>query len=202
VQYLQPHAKALYPAPAKQPLNARERAAAGKPSLPLAQYHAARPLDLSNHVGGDVEVVLPVEELARGAHNAKKRFIWGDKIYTADTDLFAAIVHQALVPSKCTESGFGWPDAVRHVRAIVRVWPPQRGYRGTLRNGLRSRGWPNKCFEFAYSIERAWLVVQVVRSLRLALAYAPLQHSLLVRALGWCSRLLRPCHCADLLPCI
>ena len=162
-QFLPPSDKAKYPDPDKLPLNSRQRALASKPAMPVAHYHAHRLLDLSNHVGSLVEVVLPVEEVTRAARAVRKRHIWGDKLYTADTDLFAALVHLALLPAKCAETGWQWPDAVVQVRCILRAWPPQRGYKACLRNGMRSRAWPNRCCEFAYEVERAWLIVRVMR---------------------------------------
>lgn len=163
VQFLAADVRDRYADPEKQPLNERERAVSSKAAIPIYHYHATKVLDLGDHVGNVVEVVLSIDDLVHAARNTKKRHIWGDHVYTADTDLFAAMVHEAVLPSKCTEQPFAWPSAVLHLRAILRVKPPQKGYQGTLRNGMRSRSWPNKCFEFSYSVERVWMIVRIVR---------------------------------------
>ena len=165
MQWLRSDAKAAYSSEGKPPLNQREMTAAGKQSLPTKQYQAKRALDVSAHIGQHVEVVLPVDELTPAARNIKKRRIWGDGIYTADTDIFAALVHQALLPAKCADPLFRWPTAVAHLRCIIKVQPAQASYSGALRNGMRSRGWSQQnVFDNAYSIARAWAVVRMVRS--------------------------------------
>jgi hypothetical protein len=163
VQFLAADVRDRYANPEMQPLNERERAVSSKVAIPIFHYHATKVLDLGDHVGNVVEVVLSIDDLVHAARNTKKRHIWGDHVYTADTDLFAAMVHEAVLPSKCTEQPFAWPSAVLNLRAILRVKPPQKGYQGTLRNGMRSRSWPNKCFDFSYSLERVWMIVRIVR---------------------------------------
>ena len=147
-----------------QPLeqNNRERQAAGKPLLDLLFWNGSRALDLSDYVGRVVQVHLRANDIGRAARNTKKKHLWGSGHYTADTDLFAALVHQGLLPLKSMDQAYGWPAGTQHVGALLRVSPPQTKYKGDWRNGIRSRSWPNSCFSFSFAIERAWLVVQMV----------------------------------------
>lgn len=170
MQWLPEELKTKFTSPEAMILNERERQQQGQPIIAVIHYHAMRPLDLSNHIGSHVEICMPVEEAQRAARNFKKRHMWGDQVYTADTDLFAALVHRAFLAAKCVDPAFQWPQAITHLRCIVRVLPPQGGYGGCLRNGVRTRAWPSKCHEFAYSIVRAWLTLRAVRFAHLAVS--------------------------------
>lgn len=142
-----------------RPRNNRERKAASMPTLQTVQFEVNQVLEgLRKYVGQHVEVRMPRDQLSVAAKDMKKRQIWGERIYTADTDLFHALVHQGFLPFRCSEPSFQWPDALREIRVLLKVHPSMQFYPGTLRNGLRSRAWASACFNCAYSIDRAWII--------------------------------------------
>lgn len=150
------------------PLNIRQATAAGQPPPPILHFVAGRPLPLSPHRGAHVEVRLPHEELLRAARNSRKRTLWGDGVYTADSDVFSALVHQAFLPARCAELAFRWPAVVSHVRALLHVVAPPESHESTTRGAIRSRPWHGASFDCAFSIARSWLVVIPVRCCSLA----------------------------------
>jgi hypothetical protein len=159
LQFLPAAARGNFPDPAKQPLNARQCEAAGEPPPRLLKFVVGQSLNLALHDNNFVEVILHHDDLVRAARNSKKRCLWGDGIYTADSDLFSVLIHQAFMPARCMESAFRWPQSMDHMRALLEVLPAQPSYPGSSSNCIRSRSWPALSFRCSYRVARAWLVL-------------------------------------------
>jgi hypothetical protein len=178
MQFLPAAARSKFPDPSKQPLNARQCEAAHQVAPRLLSFVAAKPLQLLANENAFVEVILHHEELLRAARNSKKRCLWGDGIYTADSDLFSVLIHQAYMPARCMELAFRWPTSMDHMRALLEVLPAQASYPGSCSNCIRSRSWPAPSFNCSYRVARAWLVIVPVCSPFLATALRELLTSM------------------------
>lgn len=145
------------------PRNNAERAEAGLEPITVHEMSPRQPPPLHLYVGQYVELVLPRESFAAASAAIAKRRIWGTHRYTADTDLLLALVHAGFLASFCADASFQWPKRVEQVAVLVMVHPSDAAYPGSLRNGVRSRGWAQPCCGCCISIARAWLLWKEVR---------------------------------------
>jgi len=104
------------------------------------------------------------EHLLNLSKVVKKRSIWGNDVYTADSDLFTVLIHQGYLPHNVSEPGFHWPEPARELRAMLRVLPAQAHYASHSRNTMKSRAWAAACFACSYCVERLWVVTSSVRA--------------------------------------
>lgn len=67
----------------------------------------------------------------------RARQLWGNEIYTQDSDLVAVLMHGGYYNQALSAP----PSSVAEVRAIVQPLPPQPAYQSSARNSIRSRAW-------------------------------------------------------------
>ena len=135
----------------------------GEPLAELAQYMPAPAPD-----GGDdpsttaappplVEVRIPAEAASNQNRQVRARQLWGTDVYTSDSDVVAALMHQGFYSHALAAP----PPGVAEVRAVLALLPPATRYAGSSRNAVRSRGWGVRpdtgC---AFRVERAYLVLR------------------------------------------
>eukprot|EP00803_Ostreobium_quekettii_P006949 evm.model.scf_1246.7 EVM.evm.TU.scf_1246.7 scf_1246:36091-39714(-) len=106
----------------------------------------------------NVEVVFPADLMTCSHQPVKERQLWGDLIYTHDSDVVAVLLHLGyyrMVPERP-------PSVVQGMRALIRLLPVQQHYTSKTRHGLRSRPWrmdPSKDGNYcSYKVEGCWLV--------------------------------------------
>jgi hypothetical protein len=141
-------------------LSNSERAARSLEPLTLVNYVLNSPLPIGRYPHNThLEVHFSREQLQQAARHMKKRCLWGIGIYTADSDLFCALIHAGYLPWRSLESSYSWPDNMRELRAIIEVLPSPPSYAGSSQNGIRSRAWGSACHNCAFAIRRCWMAV-------------------------------------------
>lgn len=147
-------------------LSNAERAAQSMEQLTLVNYVLNSPLPVNRYPHHThLEVHFSREQLQQAARHMKKRLLWGDGIYTADSDLFCALVHQGYLPWRSLESSYSWPDNMRELHAIIEVLPSPDSFTGCSQNGMRSRSWGSPCHSCAFGIRRCWMAVLLPQQL-------------------------------------
>lgn len=145
--------------------NNRERQLTqGEQPLPEVVVPQRTPLDLRNMVGRHVEVYLNRDVLAAPNTVVQKRRLYGTRMYTGDSDILLALVHDGWLVYGCQAAGYAWPRRVDQVRAIVDVMPSQEHFVGCESNGITSRSWHSRCCGFCFRVDRAWLRWSDVRA--------------------------------------
>lgn len=104
---------------------------------------------------GVPQVVISSEHLANTQKQLKSRRLWGDAIYTDDSDLVAALVHQGYYHLSAIHP----PGAVQELRITLQLLPPQDGYTSCYRNQLRSRYWCAPYDGCSYSVSHRKLAI-------------------------------------------
>ena len=87
-----------------------------------------------------IDVRIPSKHLSTKNSQLLTRQLWGDGLYTDDSDIVAVLAHSGRVILRANppaEVGAGGGGLV----ATVRVLPALEKYEGRLRYGVRSRGW-------------------------------------------------------------
>lgn len=147
-------------------LSNAERAVQSMEQLTLVNYVLNSPLPVNRYPHHThLEVHFSREQLQQAARHMKKRLLWGDGIYTADSDLFCALVHQGYLPWRSLESSYSWPDNMRELHAIIEVLPSPDSFTGCSQNGMRSRSWGSPCHSCAFGIRRCWMAVLLPQQL-------------------------------------
>lgn len=67
----------------------------------------------------------------------RARQLWGNEVYTQDSDLVAVLMHCGFYNHALSAP----PASAAEVRAIVQPLPPQPAYHSCARNSIRSRAW-------------------------------------------------------------
>lgn len=88
--------------------------------------------------GAIVEVTIPANAMHGDNCHVKERKIWGDHVYSDDTDVVAAAMHQGFYCAQIKSP----PPQVQEFRVRLELLRPQRKYGTIYRNGVRSREWP------------------------------------------------------------
>lgn len=78
----------------------------------------------------------------------KSRQLWGEDIYTDDSDLVAVLLHLGYYASNNTASN----PLVSRFYAQISLLPPQEQYYSCFRNAVRSRGWFSKIEGCSYKV--------------------------------------------------
>ena len=73
----------------------------------------------------------------RGSVQVRARQLWGNEVYTQDSDLVAVLMHCGFYNHALSAP----PASAAHVRAVVQPLPPQPAYHSRARNSIRSRAW-------------------------------------------------------------
>lgn len=83
-----------------------------------------------------VEVIIPPEFMSKDNKRVKARQVWGDTIYTADSDLVAVLMHLGYFAHYLSHP----PQAVAEFRVQCALLPPQEKYASRARF-VKSRLW-------------------------------------------------------------
>ena len=145
------------------PTNAQRKALLN-PGLPHHAVTPERPPALAQYVGQLVELSFTSDALLACTQCAWNSRLWGTHQYSADSDVFAAIVHAGFLKRACAWPDYQWPDRVVELRTILRIDHTRDPFVGSMRNGVESRCFGGAFHAAAFSIERAWLMWQEVRS--------------------------------------
>jgi hypothetical protein len=128
--------------------------------LPTVQYRNGRPLrDLvANYTAGRtrVEVVIPADDCTGHNKQVKSRQLWGDGVYTDDSDLVAVLMHAGYYAATTALN----PPQVAAFHAVVELLPPQARYPSSLRNSVRSRAWMAKVEGCSFKVERCFVATR------------------------------------------
>ncbi|KAG2499895.1 hypothetical protein HYH03_002183 [Edaphochlamys debaryana] len=126
---------------------------------PIIAYRADEPLqalqDFYKKGELSVEVVIPPEHMTKDNKRVKARQIWGDTVYTADSDLVAVLMHMGFYAHYLSHP----PNAVVEFRALLKLTPPQEKYNSRARF-VKSRLWCSPGDGCSYQVERCWLTTR------------------------------------------
>jgi hypothetical protein len=81
----------------------------------------------------------------------KSRQLWGDEVYTDDSDVVAVLLHLGYYAA----SNVTCNPLIARFYAQVNLLPPQEQYLSATRNAVRSRCWFAKTEGCSYQV-RAW----------------------------------------------
>lgn len=95
--------------------------------------------DLSPYMQQLIEIRIASEYLTFKSNYAVKNVVWGNDVYTSDSDLVAALQHAGLI-----DLNDGLSDQYEGLSAFVRVTKGRSNYASSLRNGVKSR----KCVNY------------------------------------------------------
>ncbi|CAK0783186.1 hypothetical protein CVIRNUC_006385 [Coccomyxa viridis] len=127
--------------------------------LPVLYYKEGERLsELSNYVreweDQLVEVRIPAASLTNGNRQVRARQLWGNEIYTQDSDLVAVIMHLGYYNHSIASP----PAGALEIRAVIQPLAPQKAYSSCPRNSIRSRAWGTASEGCSYRVERCILV--------------------------------------------
>ncbi|EFJ52132.1 hypothetical protein VOLCADRAFT_103146 [Volvox carteri f. nagariensis] len=126
---------------------------------PIIAYRADEPLpslqELYKKGEQTVEVVIAPEHMTKDNKRVKARQIWGDTVYTADSDLVAVLMHLGFYAHYLSHP----PNTVAEFRALLKLLPPQEKYNSRARF-VKSRLWCSPGDGCSYQVERCWLTTR------------------------------------------
>uniref|UniRef100_A0A383VB11 Uncharacterized protein n=1 Tax=Tetradesmus obliquus TaxID=3088 RepID=A0A383VB11_TETOB len=135
--------------------------------LPTVQYKEGRlAKDFIFHWKNDkpsLLVLISPEQMVGSNKQVKSRQLWGEDIYTDDSDLVAVLLHLGYYASNNTASN----PLVARFYAQVTLLPPQEQYTSCFRNAVRSRSWFSTIEGCSYKVERCWMVTRSGKQLEL-----------------------------------
>ncbi|KAK9808393.1 hypothetical protein WJX73_010468 [Symbiochloris irregularis] len=143
--------------PAKGAAKRSNRTEDGK--LPLIYYKEGQALkDLAklfqtNGEGQVVEVRIAMESMTNANVLVRSRQLWGNGIYTQDSDLVAVLMHCGFYNQAVCHGG----AAIAEMRAHITLLPPQKAYASCARNNIRSRAWGEATEGCSYQVDRCWM---------------------------------------------
>ncbi|KAI8475901.1 MAG: hypothetical protein J3K34DRAFT_403140 [Monoraphidium minutum] len=136
--------------------------------LPTVQYRNGRPLrDLLTHLNAGrarVEVIIPADDCTGHNKQVKSRQLWGDGVYTDDSDMVAVLMHTGYYAANTAAN----PPQVQAFHAVVQLLPPQERYPSSLRNSVRSRAWMAKVEGCSFKVERCFIATRSAHMVELA----------------------------------
>ncbi|EIE23592.1 hypothetical protein COCSUDRAFT_66002 [Coccomyxa subellipsoidea C-169] len=92
--------------------------------------------------------------MSNGNRQVRARQLWGNEVYTQDSDLVAVLMHCGFYNHALSAP----PASAAHVRAVVQPLPPQPAYHSRARNSIRSRAWGAAVEGCSYRVEKCALV--------------------------------------------
>eukprot|EP00127_Corallochytrium_limacisporum_P002093 Clim_evm3s104 gene=Clim_evmTU3s104 len=118
-----------------KPIDPRELPQLPKETLKPWTYSPGELLpDLTDHIGQVLEVRVPAKYLTAHHDRVVERQVWGQEIYTDDSDIIAVLAH----------SGFfilGEEPPVDDLVVKLNILPPKKVYQASAKRGYRSRRW-------------------------------------------------------------
>lgn len=102
-----------------------------------------------------VEVLIAPEYMSKDNKRVKARQIWGDGIYTFDSDLVAVLMHMGYYAHYLSHP----PSTASEFRALLKLLPPQDKYYSRARF-VKSRVWCSPGDGCSYQVERCWLTTR------------------------------------------
>jgi hypothetical protein len=81
----------------------------------------------------------------------KARHLWGDTVYTDDSDLVSVLMHMGYFSNNITHP----PPQMSEVHAVLDLLAPRDSYPSNFRNSVRSRAWCSKLSTCSYKVSRA-----------------------------------------------
>ena len=103
--------------------------------LPFLDSNHAR-VHVSQSQASEATILSRLVKRMGDVCQVKKRQLYGDLVYTHDSDLVAVLMHLGYFRMMDTT-----PIGMVNVKAIIRVMPNQSFYPSSLRNNLLSRQW-------------------------------------------------------------
>ncbi|KAF8067216.1 rxt3 [Scenedesmus sp. PABB004] len=109
-------------------------------------------------------VCIAPEYMVGSNKQVKSRQLWGEDVYTDDSDLVAVLLHLGYHASNAAAPN----PLVSRFYAQIALLPPREAYPSCFRNAVRSRGWFSQIEGCSYKVERCWLVTRSNKQLELA----------------------------------
>eukprot|EP00798_Chlamydomonas_sp_ICE-L_P002438 gene2438-8762_t len=120
------------------------------------------PLPLQEHYTAGkqnqfVEVLIAPEFMTKDNRRVKARLVWGDTIYTPDSDVVAALMHMGF----CAQNLPHPPASVQLFQVLLRLLPPLEKYSSKARF-VKSRAWLCSADDAgcSFSIERCRITIR------------------------------------------
>lgn len=130
----------------------------GIDSLPVMMYAPNESLSsrfpVGQAVGNRLQVRIAPQWMSNTNQQVRARQLWGNGIYTEDSDLVAALMHSGFYSISLQAP----PSTVAEVRAVVELLPAEQNYPSASRHSIRSRAWGASLEGCSFRVERAWLV--------------------------------------------
>lgn len=108
-------------------------------------------------------VAIAPEYMVGSNKQVKSRQLWGEDVYTDDSDLVAVLLHLGYYAS----NNVAHHPLVARFYAQVTLLPPRERYASCFRNAVRSRGWFSKIDGCSFQVDRCWLVTRSNKQLEL-----------------------------------
>lgn len=108
------------------------------------------------------EVVIPAEYMNNNNRRVKTRQLWGDRIYTGDSDVVAVLMHLGYYAHYLAQP----PAQIAEIRALLKLLPPQDKYPSKARF-VKSRAWCSTIEGCSFQVESCWLVTRSGSSVEL-----------------------------------
>jgi len=107
-----------------------------------------------------LEIRIPATNLTRNSYEIAKRRLWGDGIYTSDSDIVAILLHTGKFPVRQAS-----PKGIAGVSVVVRILNgEEHKFPSSMKHGLLSRSWGGS----------AKYAIKIVRSTAIPLTQAEL----------------------------
>ena len=128
------------------------------PTTPIATYHYTHPSNLlltslSSVIGGLIHVHVPKHWLSLSNSNVIRRYVWGNELYTDDSDIVAMLFHSSYLSSSghllssppSSSSSSPSPPSMRKEKTsllvTIRILPPLPLYIGSRTPLIHSRSY-------------------------------------------------------------
>ncbi|KAG1661847.1 hypothetical protein FOA52_011614 [Chlamydomonas sp. UWO 241] len=102
-----------------------------------------------------VEVLIPAEYVSSSNRRVKTRQIWGDGVYTGDSDIVAVLMHLGYLASSLPTV----PPALLEVHVLLKLTPPL-DYYPSKAHAVKSRAWCSSTEGCSFRVEACWLVTR------------------------------------------